>query len=86
MSAVTVDLDHELLALLGDSPDALRETVREPIVRELHRRFAISGGRASHLLGLDRLALMRLASVRGIPVIDMTAEEWREEVRRVRSL
>jgi hypothetical protein len=27
---------------------------------------------------------MRLASSRGLPVIDMTAEEWQEEVRRVR--
>lgn len=86
MGTVQVELDDDVLAKLGDSPEAVRAAAREAVVLELFRRAAISGGKAAYLLGMDRLDFMLLASSRGIPVIDMTPEEWQEEVRRIRSM
>ncbi len=85
-TTITIEIDDDVAARLGDSPRAITDAARQAIVLDLFRRAAISGGRASALLDMDRLDFMRLASSRGIPVIDMTAEEWQEEVRRVRSM
>jgi predicted HTH domain antitoxin len=81
---IEIEFDDDVAARVGDSPRAINSAAREAIVPDLFRRAAISGGRASAMLEMDRLDFMRLASSRGLPVIDMTAEEWQEEVRRVR--
>lgn len=86
MSTIPIELDDDVAARLGDSPDAIVDAAKEAVVFDLFRRAAISGGRASTLLGLDRLTFMRLASSRGIAVIDLSPEEWQEEKRRVESM
>lgn len=85
-TTVAFEIDDDTAAYLDGLPEALSEVACEAFVLELFRRAAISGGRGAALLGIDRLAFMRLASARRIPVIDLTPEEWQEEVRRVRSL
>ncbi len=57
--------------------------VQEALVPELYRRHAISAGRATRALGLTREGFMKFASSRGIPVIDMTPEEWADEFARI---
>jgi len=80
MSAVTLDLDQDLLARLGDSLAEVNRTLRELAVLELYRRHAVTGSQGARLLGIDRLAFMRLASARSIPVIDSTPEQWQAEL------
>ncbi|MBA3416464.1 MAG: UPF0175 family protein [Chloroflexia bacterium] len=85
-TTIKIEFDDDVVARLGDSPRAITDAARQAIVLDLFRQAAISGGRASALLEMDRLDFMRLASSRGIPVIDLTAEELRAEIARVESM
>jgi predicted HTH domain antitoxin len=79
MSTVTIDLDEGLATLLHQTNENVELAASEMIVLELYRRGAISGGKAGELLGMPRLDFIRHASQLGIPVIDMTADEWEHE-------
>jgi predicted HTH domain antitoxin len=85
MRAITVHLDDEFAAILAGTPEELEELAREALVLELFRRHAISAGRATRALGLTREAFMKLASSRGIPVIDTTPEQWQAELAAIES-
>jgi predicted HTH domain antitoxin len=74
----TVTLDEDLAALLeGEEP--LEQTTREMLVMELFRRGTISSGKASQLLGLERLAFARRAAELGIPYFLMRKDDWAAE-------
>ena len=79
MSTVTIDLDEGLATLLHQTNENVELAASEMIVLELYRRGAISSGKAGELLGMKRLDFIRHASELGIPVIDMSAEEWEHE-------
>lgn len=79
MSAVKIDVDESLAALLHQSNQPVEDAAREMIVLELYRRGAVSSGKAAELLGLPRLDFIRHASGLGIPYIDMTSDEWQAE-------
>ena len=46
----------------------------------------ISHGRAAELLGMHKMELIELYSRLGIPYIDMTDEEFEEEIQTVKKL
>jgi predicted HTH domain antitoxin len=81
---VAASLD-DLLPLFGDNPEDAERTVCERLDLDLLRRGEISAGRAAELLGIDRLAMMRLQSADGIPVFDLSREELSEDIGRLRS-
>lgn len=81
MSAVTIDLEQDLLNLLGDSPEALGQTLRELAVLERYRRHATTGSQGAKRLGVTLEAFLKLAGSRHIPIFDITPDELREEVR-----
>lgn len=85
MATVQITLDEDLAGFLEEGDRPLSEVARERLVLDLFRRAQISRGRAARLLGMDLLAFLRLASRAGIPVIDMTPDEWQAEVARIRS-
>ncbi len=79
MSTVAVELDEVLATLLRETCQPIQLAASEMIVLELYRRGAISSGKPGDLLGMPRMDFIRHASELGIPVIDMTAEEWEQE-------
>ncbi len=81
----TIDID-DLVAYFGDTPEVAERKVRETLVLDLLRRHDVSSGRAAELLGVDRLAMMRLQSANGIPVFDLDPEELATEVRILHGL
>ncbi|HEU0113951.1 MAG TPA: UPF0175 family protein [Thermomicrobiales bacterium] len=83
MSGITIDISDDLLAAAGEDRATFERRAREAIVLDLVRRGQISMSRGARELGLDRLAFMRLASASGIPVFDLSEEEWNAEVRRI---
>lgn len=85
MDTVKVDLDKEIISLLQQFDQPVRQTVQELIVLELYRRGAISSGKAAALLGMDRLAFIQYAGGLGIPYFNMTTEELDAEVQRFSS-
>lgn len=46
----------------------------------------ISHGRAAELLGMSKMDLIRLYSRLGIPYLDMTDEEFEEEIQTVKRM
>lgn len=86
MSAVTVQLDEDLVALLYSSNQSLQHTASELMVLELYRRGTISSGKAAQLLGMERVAFIQHASRLGIAFLDMTEDEWATERAQADSL
>jgi hypothetical protein len=84
MSQIQITVDESVTALLGDSPEQIERAALEIIVLDLFRRHVISGGRAAEILNLDLLTFIRWSGSLGIPYLDMTPEEWQEELRVIR--
>ncbi len=86
MSQVPVMINEEVVALLGLSGEQLERSVLEDIVLGMYRRHHISARRAAGLLSMEFLSFLRWTGEMGIPYIDMTPEEWQEEMRVVAEL
>jgi hypothetical protein len=80
MSEIRIEIDEDVLGLLGESTEQIERHALEMIVLELYRRHSLSAGRAAMLLGMDKLSFIRWSGSLGIPYIDLTAEELREEL------
>ncbi|MBA3945988.1 MAG: UPF0175 family protein [Herpetosiphonaceae bacterium] len=79
MSAVTLQLEDELVALLHSANQPIQRTAHELIVLELYRRATISSGKAAQLLGMSRFEFIRHASRLGLAFFDLTEDEWEAE-------
>lgn len=86
MSQVQINIDEGVSELLGDSPEQIERSALEIIVLDLYRRHIISGGRAAEILGLDLLTFIRWSGSLGVPYIDMTEEEWEQELRAIEKM
>lgn len=86
MSQISVMINEEVVALLGLSGEQLERSVLETLVLDMYRRHDISARRAAGLLGMEFMAFLRWSGELGIPYIDMTPEEWEEEMRVVAQL
>ena len=82
MSAVSLTLEDDLVALLHGLNLSTKQAVRELITLELYRRGTISSGKAAELLEMSRWEFVRFASRLGIPFFDMTDDEWEAERRQ----
>ena len=80
MSAVQIELDHELVAVLEELHRPVQEAAREMIVLELYRQGELSSGKAAQLLGVEREDFIRHASARGIPYFQLRGEDLRREL------
>lgn len=85
-SAISIDLEQDLAALLQGDNHPVEETARELIILELYRRGKISSGKAAELLNMSRLEFIRHASRLGIAFFDLTDDEWRAERTQAEAL
>jgi predicted HTH domain antitoxin len=85
---VTLQIEDELAAIIDQEPEdePVERVAREMIVLELYRRGSISSGRAAELLGVPRIDFIKRTSKLGIPFIDMTEDEWVQEMHVVDAL
>ena len=79
-------VNEEVVELLGLSGKQLERSVLETLVLDMYRRHDISARRAAKLLDMEFMAFLRWSGEQGIPYIDMTPEEWQEELRVVAEL
>ena len=75
-----IELEDRLLARIPGSTDDRARRAHELIVLALYRERSISGGCAAGLLDMDRMEFIRYAGRRGIPCLDMSEEELRDEL------
>jgi hypothetical protein len=66
MSEIRIEIDEDVLGLLGDSTEQIERHALEMIVLEL--------------LGMDKLSFIRWSGSLGTPYFDLSAEELREEL------
>lgn len=71
MHTISIDLEEDVVALLRQLNQPAARAAREMLVLEFYRRGAISSGKASQLLGMARVELIRYASRLGIPYYTM---------------
>ena len=81
MSEIRIEIDEDMLGLLGESTEQIERHALEMIVLELYRRHSVSAGRAAMLLDMDKLSFIRWSGSLGIPYFDLSAEELREELK-----
>ncbi len=79
MSAIHLNLNDDVMALLYGLNRPLPQLINEMITVELYRRGIISSGKAAQFLNMSRLEFIHYASRLGIPFFDMTEEEWQIE-------
>ena len=72
---VSVTLPQALLFEAGLSQEAASEALLQVFVLSLYRQDRISTGKAAQLLGLHRMAFIRLLAQENIPFLDYTKDE-----------
>jgi predicted HTH domain antitoxin len=86
MSTVKLELDDELLGILGELQQPIDKAAIELIVLELYRMGKISSGRAATILGMSRIDFVQHASDLGIPYLRVMPEDLDSEIQVGRSL
>ncbi|MBI3974576.1 MAG: UPF0175 family protein [Chloroflexi bacterium] len=77
-----LELPEDLVTLLG-SPEEAAARAKEALVLELLRQGHISQGKAAHVLGIDRWAMLDLMAQHQILSGPVDAEEMRREVEEL---
>ena len=85
---VTIQIKDELAAIIDQEleDEPVEQVAQELIVLELYRRGSVSSGRAAELLGVPRIDFIKRTSKLGIPFIDMSEDEWAQEMQVVDAL
>jgi len=86
MSTVNLNLDDDLIGILGELQQPVDKAAIELIVLELYRIGKISSGRGATVLGMSRIDFIQHASDLGIPYLRLTPEDLDSEIQLGRSL
>lgn len=86
MTKVEIDIPQEMIEYtvkLNADMQLLRNAM---ILYPYIQNCTISHGRAAEILGVTKIALIALYSKMGFAYLDMTDDEFEEEIRTVKSL
>jgi hypothetical protein len=86
MSTVHLNLDEDLVGILGELQQPVDKAAVELIVLELYRMGKLSSGRASAALGMSRLAFIQHASDLGISYLRLSPDDLDSDIQVGRSL
>ncbi|NLY00159.1 MAG: UPF0175 family protein [Rhodopirellula sp.] len=81
MSEVTLTIPDEALSALADSPGEAADELRMLAAVKLFELKKVSSGAAAYLAGIPRVEFLRRLVDYGVPVFDMSPEEFAEETR-----
>lgn len=83
---VPIELPRDLLGLLDVPSEHLEPRLRELIALELFREGRVSSGKGAEMLGMSKLAFVRLLSQHEIPYFTETVEELKVDVAQVEQI
>lgn len=86
MRTIPVAVEDDLLPMLAEENALPGESIHRLVVFELFRRGRLSSSRGAQLLALSRVDFIRAASDLGIPYLDLSPDEWTEEVAAANKL
>ena len=81
-----MELDEDLVGILGELQQPIDKAAIELIVLELYRMGKISSGRSAAILGMSRIDFIQHASDLGIAYIRLAPEDLDSEIQVGRSL
>lgn len=81
MSEVTLTIPDEALSALADSPGEAADELRMLAAVKLFELKKVSSGAAAQLAGIPRVEFFRRLGDYGVPVFDMSPEEFAKETR-----
>lgn len=87
MQNVAIMLEPDMVSVLRPlAYESLDAFIKELTVLELYRRHQISSGKAAELMKMERFEFVRFAARQGIPFLEMSDEEFMDELTRVEQL
>ena len=81
MGEITMTIPEEALAAVGRSPEKVGAELRMLAAVKLFELKKLSSGAAARLAGVSRVEFLRRLGEYGVPVFDMTEEEFAQETR-----
>lgn len=79
MQTLTIELPVEGLPLAAELTDNFADEARFLLALKFFELGRISSGKAGRLCGMGRVEFLLAASRAGVPVVDMNAEELKDE-------
>lgn len=79
MQILTIELPVEGLPLAAELTDNFAAEARFLLALKFFELGRISSGKAGRLCGMGRVEFLLVASRAGVPVVDMNAEELKDE-------
>jgi Uncharacterised protein family (UPF0175) len=86
MSTVNLNLDEDLVGILGELQQPIDKAALELIVLELYRMGKLSSGRGASALGMSRLDFIQHASDLGISYLRLSPDDLDADIEVGRSL
>lgn len=80
MTSLVIDLPNDVVERLAPTPHEAAERLKELVLIELFRRGEVSSGWAAERLGIGKWDFIDLLGEHGVPYIDLTEDELRQEV------
>ena len=77
----TIRYPESLLLGLKSSPEQFEKEAAMLVAAKLYEMRRISSGLAARIAGLDRLSFLLELERYGVPVVDLTREEFEEEIQ-----
>jgi predicted HTH domain antitoxin len=81
MCEIAMTIPDESLAALADSPEKAGAELRMLAAVKLFELNRLSSGAAARLAGVSRVAFLTRLGEYGVPVFDMSHEEFEQETR-----
>lgn len=81
MSEITITIPDEAMSALAKSPGEAGDALRMLAAVKLFELKKLSSGAAARLAGISRVEFLKRLGDYGVPVFDMTEDEFRQETR-----
>jgi predicted HTH domain antitoxin len=81
MCELTMMIPDDALAALADSPEEASAELRMLAAVNMFEMKKLSSGAAARLAGISRVDFLKRLADYGVPVFNMTEEEFRQETR-----
>ncbi len=81
MCEIAMTIPDESLAALADSPEKASAELRMLATVKLFELKKLSSGAAARLAGVSRVEFLERLGEYGVPVFDMTEQEFEQETR-----